>query len=104
LLDSLDLSCPKSDAKEKRDFTKVVADMLSVNQRVEEMSFDDDTFDKYHRDAYVTPRLACNLYRKWLASIQKIEEASTRAAFLARALAKFASKPHLVWTPNKHTI
>jgi hypothetical protein len=85
------------DLKKRREFTKAVADMLSVNERVEVMSFHNDTFDKDDWDAYVAPILECNFYRKWLPSIQKIAEASTRAAVLARALAKFASKPHLVW-------
>jgi hypothetical protein len=34
------------DAKKRREFTKAVAKMLSVNERVVVMSFDDDTFDK----------------------------------------------------------
>jgi hypothetical protein len=85
------------DAKKRCEVTKVVADMLSVNERIEVMSFHNDTFDKDCWDAYVSPRLECNLHRKWLPSIQKIEETSTRAAVLARALAKFSSKPHLVW-------
>jgi hypothetical protein len=70
--------------------------MLSVNERVEVMSCDDNTFDKGDWDTFVVPRLECNLYWKRFPSIQKIREASTRAAVLARALAKFASKPHLV--------
>jgi hypothetical protein len=93
---SLDLRSSRRNAKKKRDFTKAVADMLSVNDRVEVMSFDDDTFDKGDWDAFVVPRLECNLYRKHFPSIHKVEEASTRAAVLGRALAKFASKPHLV--------
>jgi hypothetical protein len=96
---SLDLAMRYSDTnlKKRREITKAVADTLSVNDRVEEMRFDDDTFDEDDWNAYVAPRLECNLYRKWLPSIQKIEDASTRAAVLARALAKFASKPHLLW-------
>jgi hypothetical protein len=73
-----------------------VADMLLVNERVVEMNFHDRTFHKGDWDAYIAPRLECNLYRKRYPSIQKIGMASTRAAVLARALAKFASKPHLV--------
>jgi hypothetical protein len=99
-LSSLDVKMLPSihyDLQKHKEFTKAVADMLSVNKRVEVMNFDYDTFDKDDWDAYVAPRLECNLYRKWLPSIQKIAEASTRAAVLARALAKFAGKPHLVW-------
>jgi hypothetical protein len=95
-LRSLDFVC-YCYSKEKRIFTKAVADMLSVNDRVEEMRFRRDTFDKDYWGAYVVPRLECNTYRKRFPSIQKIEEASTRAAVLARALAKFGNKPHLVW-------
>jgi hypothetical protein len=84
------------DPMKRREVTKAVADMLSVNKRVEVMSFDDSEFDKDDWNMNVFPRLECNLYRKRFPSIQKIEEASTRAAVLVRALAKFASKPHLV--------
>jgi hypothetical protein len=83
--------------KKRRDATKAVADMLSVNDRVELMMFDDYTFNKYDWDAYVAPRLECSTYRKRFLLIQKIGEASTRAAVLARTLATFSSKPHLVW-------
>jgi hypothetical protein len=82
--------------EKQREVTKAVADMLSVNERVEEMRFKDDTLDNW--DAFISPpqRLKCNLYRKRFPSIQKIGVAITRAAVLARALAKFASKLHLV--------
>jgi hypothetical protein len=84
--------------KKRRGLTNAVADMLAVNDRVEAMSFHDDTFDKDNWDAFVVPRLECNKYRKRFLSIQKIGEASThRAAVLARTLATFSSKPHLVW-------
>jgi hypothetical protein len=91
------------DAKKRREFTKAVADMLSVNKRVEVMSFYDSTHDPFHTlekedwDVFVVPRLECNKYRKLFPSIQTIGDESTRAAVLARALAKFATKPHLVW-------
>jgi hypothetical protein len=66
--------------------------MLSVNDRVEVMRFHDITFDKDDWDAFVVPRLECNLCRKRFPSILKVEEASTRAAVLARALTKFAQQ------------
>jgi hypothetical protein len=101
------MDCTDIDLKKRREFAKAVADMLSVNDRVEVMSFHNDTFDKKDWDVFVVPRLECNKYRKLFPSIQKIGEASTRAAVLARALAKFSrepllifmftSKPHLVW-------
>jgi hypothetical protein len=98
-LRSLDLTVWYSgtNLKKRREFTKAVADMLSVNDRVEVMSFDHDIFDKYDWNAYVVPRLECNLYRKRFLSAQKIEEASTRAAVLARTLVMFSKKPYLVW-------
>jgi hypothetical protein len=98
-LRSLDLKMDRTgiDLKNRRETTKAVADMLSVNDRVMAMRFHDNTFDKDNWDAYVSPRLECNVYQKLFLSTQKIGEASTRAAVLAGALAKFASKPHLVW-------
>jgi hypothetical protein len=70
--------------------------MLTINERIEVVSFDDDIFDEDDWNKNVSPRLECNLYRERFPAIQTIGEASTRAAVLARALAKFASKPHLV--------
>jgi hypothetical protein len=86
-----------TDLKKRREVTKAVADMLSVNERIDVMSFDDDAFDKDDWDAFVAPRLECNLYRERFLSIQKIGEASTRAAVLASALGYSSRKPHLVW-------
>jgi hypothetical protein len=98
-LHSLDLKMdrPGIDLKKRREVTKSVGDMLSVNERVEAMSFDDYTFYKEDWDAFVAPRLECNVYRKRFTAIQTIDEASTRAAVLARTLSKFSRKPHLVW-------
>jgi hypothetical protein len=96
-LRSLDLRCSTRYAMERRDFTKAVADMFSINTRVEVVRFYYDTFDKDDWDMNVAPRLECNVYRKRFSSVLKIEETSTRAAVLARVLAKFASKSHLLW-------
>jgi hypothetical protein len=85
------------DPQIRREFTKAVADMLLVNERVQVMTFRDNTFNKDDWDAFVVPRLECNLYRERFLSSQKIGEASTRAAVLARTLATFSSKSHLVW-------
>jgi hypothetical protein len=85
------------DVKKRRGFTKAVADMLSVNERVEVVSFNAYTFHKSDWDVFVAPRLECNKYRKLFPSIQKMGDESTRAAVSARALTKFAIKPHLVW-------
>jgi hypothetical protein len=98
-LRSLDLTMrnSRSDLMKRRKCTKAVADMLLVNEQIDVMSFDYALFEKDDWDAYVVPRLECNLYRKRFPSVQKIEEASTRAAILASALGNFSRKPHLVW-------
>jgi hypothetical protein len=99
-LRSLDLNLRHTDIwdpQTRREFTKTVGDMLSVNERVQVMTIRDKTFDEDDWDAFVLPRLECNLYRERFLSIQKIGEASTRATVLARTLATFSSKPHLVW-------
>jgi hypothetical protein len=93
----IDTTMLQIDPKKRREVTKAVADMLSVNERVEEMRFDIGMFDIDDWNTHVSPKLECNKYRKLFPSIQTIEEASTRASVLVRALAKFASKPHLVW-------
>jgi hypothetical protein len=80
----------------KRDITKAVANMLSVNQQIEEIPFDDRTFDRELWDVIVIPRLDCNLYRERFLPLQKIKEQSTRAALVAKALARVESKPWLV--------
>jgi hypothetical protein len=85
------------DPDKRGECTKAVGDMLLVNERVEVMSFDDGTFHKGDWAKFVAPKLESNKYRKRFTAIQTIGEASTRAAVLAGALAKFASKPHLVW-------
>jgi hypothetical protein len=86
---------PSEDTKRAR--TKSVADMLLVNTRVDMIHFDSDTFDRDDWDALVAPRLECNHYRDWFFSIQKIQDPSTRAAVVARALARVERKPSLVW-------
>jgi hypothetical protein len=84
----------------KRDTTKAVADMLLVNNRVDEITipfFGNHIFDPALWQSYVGPRLECNRYRKLFVPLQEIELASTRAAVVARALARVARKPSLVW-------
>jgi hypothetical protein len=94
-LRSLDVCYPRSDAKETRDFTNAVATMLSVNERVEAMSFDDGTFDIGQWNMHVTPPQDSNVI-----SIETDFLRSTRAAVLASALAKVSSKPHLLLNQN----
>jgi hypothetical protein len=97
-LRSLDLEMlpsMQSDLQKRREFTKAVADMLSVNERIEEMDFYVDTFAEGDWMVLARTRLECNKYRKRFPSLQRIGEASTRAAVLATALAKFAHKPYL---------
>jgi hypothetical protein len=76
--------------------TKDVAEMLLVNNHVDQINVGADTFNSAVWDAIVAPTLERNLYRKRFLSIQKIEVPSTRAAIMARALAHVESKPHLV--------
>jgi hypothetical protein len=85
-----------SSADNKRARTKSVADMLLVNKRVDKIHFYSNTFDRDDWDAFVTPRLDSNLYREYFVAIQKIQDPSTRAANVARALARVKKKPWLV--------
>jgi hypothetical protein len=86
-----------SPSEEKRDRTEALADMLSANQQVEEIPFDDRTFDQTLWDSHIAPALECNLYRKRFVPLQKIGEPSTRAAVVARVLAHVTRNPSLVW-------
>jgi hypothetical protein len=86
---------PSEDRKRAR--TKSVADMLLVNKRVDRIHFDSYTYDRDYWNACVAPVLDCNIYRDWIVAIQKIQDPSTRAAVVARALARVESKPSLVW-------
>jgi hypothetical protein len=81
----------------KRDRTIALADMLLVNKGVDEIPFDEYTFDQALWGVLVVPRVECNLYRKWFPALQKIQVPSTRAAIVAMALARVASKPSLLW-------
>jgi hypothetical protein len=47
-------------AEKRREFTKAVVDMLSVNEHVEVVSFHSNTIDKGDWKAHVSPRLECN--------------------------------------------
>jgi hypothetical protein len=46
--------------------------MLSVNELVEMVSFNDGTFDESEWNMNVVPRLECNIYRKRFPSIQQL--------------------------------
>jgi hypothetical protein len=94
------------DEDKKRARTKSVADMLLVNKRVDRIHFDSDTFNRDDWNAFVSPVLDCNLYRDWIVGIEKIQDPSTRAAVVARALARVESKPSLVWMvlSNNHDV
>jgi hypothetical protein len=81
----------------KRERTIAVADMLLVNMQVDEIPFDDYTFDRSNWDKLVAPRLECNLYGKRFPALQNTQVPSTRAATVAMALARVASKPSLLW-------
>jgi hypothetical protein len=80
----------------KRDRTTAIANMLLVNKHIDEIPFS-VSCDLDDWNALVAPRVECNLYRKLFVKIQKIEDPSTRAAVVARALARVESKPSLIW-------
>jgi hypothetical protein len=46
---------------------------------------------------FVAPRIECNVYRKWSVVLHTIGELSSNSAVVARALARVARKPPLVW-------
>jgi hypothetical protein len=81
----------------KGNRTEVVADMMLVSKRFDGIPFCVYTFDYSLWDSPVAPRIECNLYRKRLRVLEKIEVPSTRAAFMARALAHLAKKPSLLY-------
>jgi hypothetical protein len=85
-LRTLDLACRNIIGMDKTATTKAVAEMLSVNEQLEEIAW----------AALVTPRLECNVYRKWFLTIQEITPLSTRTAVLASALAHVRNKPWLL--------
>jgi hypothetical protein len=85
-----------SSSSTNRDRTKQIANMLLVNKHIDEIPFS-VSFDRDDWNALVAPCLECNLYRKRFDVIPKIQEPSTRAAIVARALARVEKKPSLVW-------
>ncbi len=70
--------------------------MLLINKHIDEIPFS-VSFDRDDWNVLVAPRLECNLHRDWFAAIQKIQDPSTRAGIVARALARVEKKPSLVW-------
>jgi hypothetical protein len=80
----------------KRNRTRAVAGMLSVNELIDEIPFNDKTFDRGVWEALVVPRLDCNAYRKRFLSIQAIDDASSRAAVMTKALPRVRSQPWLI--------
>jgi hypothetical protein len=88
---SLDLST-------RRDRTKALATVLLINKNVDRIPFDPlGTFDHHDWDTLVAPKVECNLYRKRFVALEKIEEPSTRAAVVTRALVHVSGKPSLVY-------
>jgi hypothetical protein len=85
-------------SSEKRDRTMTMANMLLVNKHIDEIpSCCEFSFDRDDWNALVVPRVVCNLYRKRFVTIAKIQDPSTRAAVVARALARVERKPWLLW-------
>jgi hypothetical protein len=63
--------------------------MLAEIEQLDDIQVD-DSFDRDVWDAVVIPRLEINLYRKRFRAIQAIGSEKTRAAVVARALARIA--------------
>jgi hypothetical protein len=92
-LQMLDLAYTSIDM-DVTEATKAVAEMLSVNEQLEEIRIKAFvSFESLAWDALVTPRLECNFYRKRFSAIQEIRPLSTRTAVLASALAHVSNKP-----------
>jgi hypothetical protein len=76
--------------------TKAVAEMLSVNEQLEDIRIHNGFFLHFRYSlawsALVTPRLEYNVYRKRFPVIQEITPLSTRAAILASALAHVSNR------------
>jgi hypothetical protein len=87
----------ESSDEARRFRTNTVADMLLVNEQVEEIMHNQGTYDENEWDKNVSPRLECNLYRKRFLAIQKILDISTRAAIFGEAMNQVCTKPSLVW-------
>jgi hypothetical protein len=67
-----------------------LAGMLAENEQVDEIQVETDSFDRDVWNAVVVPRLEINSYRKQFRAIQAIRLDKTRAAVVARALARIA--------------
>jgi hypothetical protein len=74
---------------ERNEPIHALAGMLAVNEQVDEIQID-DSFDRTVWNAVVVPRLEINLYRKRFRTIQAIRLEKTRAAVMARGLARIA--------------
>jgi hypothetical protein len=86
-LRKLDLRCAAAMfSRTKQQQTQAVADMLLVNKQVEDISFQDSTYNRSTWNAGVAPRLEANIYRKRFLAIGDIVDSSTRAAILGAAL------------------
>jgi hypothetical protein len=80
----------------RHDPIHALAGMLADNEQVDGIHIDDSCdygryqFDRDVWDTVVAPRLECNLYRKRFHAIQALGLEKTRAAVVARALARIA--------------
>jgi hypothetical protein len=85
----------RNDQDAKRLRTRAVAELLSVNQTLQEMEFDAATY--HHADwlAHVAPRLECNRYQARFHAIRRM--GVLRAALLGAAMGRVATKPSLLW-------
>ena len=80
--------------KKKVARTKAIAAMLSTNEQVDEIPFDDLVFNRAEYDSKVAPRLECNLHRK---RFRQIGTSSVRRALVGAALSKVNMNRSLVF-------
>jgi hypothetical protein len=78
---------------DETEATEEVANMLSVNTQLEEISIDKDDNDSVAWHKLVTPRLEYNIYCKRFPPIQNLRVPSTRAAIMARVLSHVSNRP-----------
>jgi hypothetical protein len=80
--------------KKKVARTKAIAAMLSTNEQVDEIPFDDSIFNRAEYASRVAPRLECNLHRK---RFRQIGTSSARRALVGAALSKVNTNRSLIF-------
>jgi hypothetical protein len=91
---SLDPEFDGSTEEAKVANTKAIAAMLSTNEQIDEIPFDDTIFNRAEYDSKVAPRLECNLHRK---RFRQIGTSSARRALVGAALSKVNMNRSLIF-------